>query len=134
MSIYSTRQPPPVPPRRKVPVGLTVNEYNQKRSAERSANSAGSASNAERSNGEFSREDDMSVGGVGGGLNAARKISQNSQNMLYSQSESNISNKNMNTPKDQINRSSSNDDEIRNVPDSVIGAGVDIKGTMAFKR
>lgn len=101
------RQPPPVPPRRKVPVGVTVNDYNTRRAANLDDDS-----------------DNVVVvaGGGGGGLNAARQISSSHD-------------PNLTHGKKNLQRGNSfHDYEKSNTPDSVIGAGVDIKGTMAFKR
>ena len=107
MSNLVGRQPPPVPPRRKVPVGLTLNDYKSKQT-----------------------EDDEGVGrgsdlfnnqmGGGGGLKAARQISN--VGTLSSQSDPHLSS--------LLVRDSLKD----SAPESTIGAGVEIKGTMQFKR
>ena len=104
------RQPPPVPPRRKVPIGITLNEYNQN-----------------QKHSDNRRDDDVNssvVSGAGGGLKAARQISQNV--LLTSRSEPNIVAQEMKKNGDR--------NEKESIPDSIIGVGVEIKGTVAFKR
>lgn len=100
------RPPPPVPPRRKVPVGLTLNDYRSKANEE--CDGEGHDSDL------FSNQ----MGG-GGGLKAARQIS--STGLLASQSDPHLSS--------LILR-----DSLNTAPESTIGAGVEIKGTMQFKR
>jgi hypothetical protein len=102
----SIRPPPPVPPRRKVPVGLTLNDYRSKATEE----CDGEGHDTDLFNNQM---------GGGGGLKAARQIS--STGLLASQSDPHLSS--------LILR-----DSFNTAPESTIGAGVEIKGTMQFKR
>lgn len=102
----STRPPPPVPPRRKVPVGITLNDYRSKVNEEYD----GEVHDSDLFNNQM---------GGGGGLKAARQIS--STGFLASQSDPHLSS--------LILR-----DSFNTAPESTIGAGVEIKGTMQFKR
>ena len=107
MSNLVGRQPPPVPPRRKVPVGVTLNDYKSKQTEyDEGVGRAGDSFNNQM--------------GGGGGLKAARQISN--VGTLSSQSDPILSS--------LLVRDSLKD----SVPESTIGAGVEIKGTMQFKR
>ena len=107
MSNLVGRQPPPVPPRRKVPVGLTLNDYKSKQTEDdEGVSRAGDLFNNQM--------------GGGGGLKAARQISN--VGTLSSQSDPHLSSL---LVRDCLKDSA---------PESTIGAGVEIKGTMQFKR
>ena len=122
----TTRQSPSVPHKRKVPIGAPLGEYNQRPTTFNNHNRL---------------DDDLSsIIGAGGGLNAARQISHTG--LFSSISDSNLHGLGKKTPskdKDsEKDRRAESEKEVKRekdlIPDSIIGAGVDIKGTMAFKR
>ena len=123
----TTRHAPSVPHKRKMPVGVALSELNQKPTTFNNHNRL---------------DDDLSstTSGAGGGLSAARQISHNG--LFSSVSDTNLhgmSKKSTSKDKDsEKDKRAESEKELRRekdlIPDSIIGAGVDIKGTMAFKR
>lgn len=104
MSTLGARQPPPVPPRRKIPVGITLNDYKSRLSSFESENHPDLLINQK---------------GCGGGLRAARQITHSG--FLRSHLDPHLT-------------IFVHKDPLVDGPESTIGAGVEINGTMQFKR
>ena len=123
----TTRHAPSVPHKRKVPVGVALTELNQRPTTFNNHNRL---------------DDDLSstTSGAGGGLSAARQITHTG--ILSSISDTNLhgmskkaSGKDKDGEKDKRAESEKEGKREKDlIPDTIIGAGVDIKGTMAFKR
>ena len=105
MYTVGARQPPPVPPRRKIPVGITLNDYKSR----------------QNNNVECENNPDLPVNqkGCGGGLRAARQITHSGFVGDHLDPHLTIF----------VHK-----DPLMDGPESTIGAGVEINGTMQFKR
>jgi hypothetical protein len=128
---------PPVPPKRKKPVGVSLSEYNKRVQNENESNTFKSSSAENNNNGRSSGygnnngdyNSPTSNKGAGSGINAVRQQNQSgamatSQSMPYLNPSKVLAN-------DQRRLSEENYTEI---PESVIGIGVDIRGSMQFQR
>lgn len=104
MSTLGARQPPPVPPRRKIPVGITLNEYRSRQNTFDGDNNLDLSTNHK---------------GCGGGLRAARQITHSG--FVGCQLDPHLA--------ISVHKGS-----VMDGPESTIGAGVEINGTMQFKR
>jgi hypothetical protein len=123
---------PPVPPKRKKPVGVSLSEYNKRIQNENESNifkssSAENSNTGRRSSGYGDYNSPNPNKGAGGGINAARQIGtmSTSQSLPY-----------LNPSKVQANEQLrvSEESYMNEIPESVIGIGVDIKGSMQFQR